>query len=75
MHLGPWRLAAGGYYQYVNGTETDTGTVNQRLDFSATHSTGAYIGIAYYLDRTGSLGIYGFGGARRGVRLVFKREF
>ncbi|MGH8403401.1 MAG: hypothetical protein ACRESO_08385 [Gammaproteobacteria bacterium] len=75
LRLGPWRLAAGGYYQYVNGTETDTGTVNQRLDFSATHSTGAYIGVAYYLDRTGSLGIYAFGGARRGVSLVFKREF
>ncbi|MGH8415521.1 MAG: hypothetical protein ACRESX_12390 [Gammaproteobacteria bacterium] len=75
LHLGPWRLSAGGYYQHVNGSETDTGTVNQRLDFSAAHYTGAYIGVAYYLDRTGSLGIYAFGGAHRGVSLVFKREF
>jgi hypothetical protein len=75
LHLWRWRLSAGGYYQHFNGTETDNGAINGRRDFSAAHSTGAYFGFAYYLDRTGSVGIYGTSGARRGVQLIFKREF
>jgi hypothetical protein len=75
LRLGAWRLAAGGYYQNINGTEADSGTLNQRMDFSAARSTGGYVGIAYYLDRTGSLGVYAYGGARHGLSLVFKREF
>ena len=70
-----WRVSAGAYYQSFSGTETDSGALNQKLDFSAAHSTGAYFGFAYYLDRTGSLGIYATGGARRGVQLVFMRQF
>jgi len=75
LHLWRWRVSAGGYYQHFDGTENDTGTINGRQNFSAAHSTGAYFGFAYYLDRTGSLGIYATGGARHGVSLVFKRQF
>ena len=75
LRFGAWRFSAGGYYQYLTGTETDTGNLNQRQDFSAARSTGAYVGIAFYLDRTGSVGVYASGGARHGVSLVFKREF
>ena len=75
VRLGRWRLAAGGYWQHISGSETDSGTVNGRLDFSAARSTGAYLGFAYYLDQTGSVGIYTLSGARQGFMLVFKREF
>ncbi|MBU6470757.1 MAG: hypothetical protein KGI32_06175 [Gammaproteobacteria bacterium] len=75
LRLDRWRFSAGGYWQNISGHETDSGTVNGRLDFSAAHSSGAYFGFAYYLDQSGSVGIYAFGGARHGVSLVFKREF
>lgn len=75
LRLDRWRFTAGGYWQNISGHETDSGTVNGRLDFSAARSTGAYLGFAYYLDQTGSVGIYATSGARHGVSLVFKREF
>ena len=75
LHMDRWRFSAGGYWQDISGHETDTGTVNGRLDFSAAHSSGAYFGLAWYLDQTGSVGMYITGGARHGVSLVFKREF
>lgn len=69
-----WRLSLGGYWQRIDGTEDDGGLAAQ-LDFSAGRSAGAYLGIAYYIDQTGSIGIYATSGARQGVKLVFKREF
>ncbi|MGB9429586.1 MAG: hypothetical protein WCC11_06875 [Gammaproteobacteria bacterium] len=75
LRLGRWRLSAGGYWQNISGSETDSGTVNGRQDFSAARSAGAYFGFAYYLDQSGSVGVYAFSGARQGVQLVFKREF
>lgn len=75
LRIDRWRFSAGGYWQNVSGHETDSGTLNARLDFSAAHTTGAYFGFAYYLDQTGSVGIYATSGARHGVSLVFKREF
>ncbi|HLW73612.1 MAG TPA: hypothetical protein VKT74_00930 [Gammaproteobacteria bacterium] len=70
-----WRLSFGGYWQRFDGTEDDGGTLGTQLDFSAGRSAGAYLGIAYYVDQTGSVGIYATSGARQGVKLVFKREF
>ncbi len=75
LRLWRWRVSAGGYYQNFNGSETDSGTITGRQDFSAARSTGAYFGFAYFLDRTGSVGLYATGGARHGVQLVFKRQF
>lgn len=75
LRIDRWRFSAGGYWQNISGHETDTGTLNSRLDFSAARASGAYLGLAYYLDQTGSVGIYATGGARHGVSLVFKREF
>ena len=69
-----WRLSLGGYWQRFDGTEDDGGLAAQ-LDFNAGRSVGAYLGIAYYMDQTGSIGIYATSGARQGVKLVFKREF
>jgi len=69
-----WRLSLGAYYQSFSGTETDTNP-NRVLDFSAGRGAGAYAGIAFYIDTTGSIGIYATTGARHGVNLVFRREF
>jgi len=75
LHYGPWRFSVGGYYQHLSGSETDSGTLNQTLDFSGTHSTGAYIGTAYYMNRTQSIGIYATSGAIQSVSLTFKVQF
>ncbi|MGA9854616.1 MAG: hypothetical protein WBR29_05000 [Gammaproteobacteria bacterium] len=75
LHYGPWRFSVGGYYQYISGSETDNGTINQQLDFSAAHSTGAYIGFDYYMNHTQSIGIYATGGAIQTVGLMFKVQF
>ena len=69
-----WRLSLGGYWQRFAGTEDDGGLAT-RLDFGSGRSAGVYLGIAYYVDQTGSIGIYATSGARQGVKLVFKREF
>ena len=75
LRIDHWRISAGGYWQNISGHETDSGAVNGVQDFSAARASGAYLGFAYYLDQTGSVGLYVTGGARHGVRLVFKREF
>ena len=75
LHYGPWRFSVGGYYQTVSGTENDNGTLNQTLDFSAAHTTGAYIGFDYYLNHTQSFGIYATSGAIQSVSLSFKVQF
>jgi len=69
-----WRLSLGAYYQGFSGTETDANPY-RLLDFSAARSVGAYGGIAFYIDPTGSIGLYATTGARHGVQLVFRREF
>ena len=75
LRLGRWRLAGGGYWQHISGSQTNNGTVAGKQDFSAARATGAYLGFAYYLDQTGSVGVYAFSGVRQGFLLVFKREF
>lgn len=74
LRYGPWRFSAGGYYQHFEGTETDNNPF-RKVDFGATQSAGAYAGFAFYVDPTGSVGIYATTGARKGVKLIFKREF
>ena len=76
LSSGPWRLAGGAYWQDIQGNETDNGPpTSQYRTFSAGNQFGAYVGFAYYIDRTGSLGVYATGGARHGINVVFKREF
>lgn len=81
VSLGPslrvqnWRFSAGGYWQRYNGSETDNGGVTGKQDFSAARRGGVYAGFAYYVDRTGSIGLYASRGGRNGVQLVFRREY
>ena len=69
-----WRFFFGGYWQHVDGVETDSSPARS-LDFGLGRSTGVYAGLMFYVDDTGSIGIYGTSGARQGLKLVFKREF
>ncbi|MGH8372591.1 MAG: hypothetical protein ACRETO_07660 [Gammaproteobacteria bacterium] len=75
LYLYNWRISAGVRWQHYDGTENDPGASPAKLDFNAAHSSGAYLGFTYYLDRSGSLALYAFGGGQRGAQLVFKREF
>jgi len=74
LRYGRLRLMLGGYYQYVEGSETDR-LPARVLDFHAPQRTGAYLGFLVYLDPANSVGLYATEGARRGVRLVFRRDF
>jgi hypothetical protein len=74
LRYGPWRFEAGAYWQHSDGYEVDTGTVNQRRDIDV-RGGGGYAGLVYYVESDGWLGLYGFSGSRREVRLVFAREF
>lgn len=76
LRTGPWRLTGGAYYQNIDGNETDSGPpVNQYRTFTAGRQAGAYVGVAFYTDETGSIGIYATAGARQSVSVVFKRQF
>jgi len=76
LRYGPWRVSGGAYYQDIQGNETDTGPpANQYRTFSAGSQAGGYFGFSYYVDTTGSLGVYATAGARRGINVVFKRDF
>lgn len=68
------RLMLGGYYQYLQGSETDSQPA-RLLDFHSPRRAGAYLGAAVYLDPANSIGLRVTGGAQQGVRLEFRREF
>jgi len=76
LRYGPWRLSGGAFYQDIQGNETDNGPpVSQYRTFSAGSQAGGYLGFAFYVDQTGSIGVYATAGARQGINVVFKREF
>ena len=75
LRLGRWRLMGGAYWRRFTGDETDSGTVTRHLNLSQASSTGAWLGLGFYVERNGSLTLYGTSGADRGVKLVFTREF
>ncbi|HSC46542.1 MAG TPA: hypothetical protein VLG68_00485 [Gammaproteobacteria bacterium] len=75
LRFDRWRFYAGGYYQRLEGEETDQGSVNQHRNLGVDRGGGGYLGIVWYMDQTGSVGIYATSGTRQGVRLVFKRDF
>lgn len=75
LYLYRWRVSAGVRWLHIDGRESDPGTPSVSQDFGAARSSGSYIGFTYYMDRTGSIGLYAYGGGQRGAQLVFKREF
>lgn len=68
------RAAIGAYYQHFDGDELARGPAFRR-DFGAARSTGAFASVRYYFDPTGSVGLVGETGGRRGIALVFSRGF
>jgi hypothetical protein len=78
--LGPvlryerWRLAFGAYLQHLQGNETDDQPARE-LDFHSRRGVGGYAGIAFYMDRDNSIGLFATGGARQGLELIFRRDF
>lgn len=69
-----WRFSLGAYLQHLQGNETDDQPARE-LDFHSRRSAGAYAGIAFYMDRDNSIGLFATGGARQGLQLVFRRDF
>jgi hypothetical protein len=67
------RLSVGAYYQYLQGTEQDS-EPSRELDFHSARGAGGYLSFSAYLDPANSLGLYFTAGARRGVKLVFRRD-
>ncbi|HET7922174.1 MAG TPA: autotransporter domain-containing protein [Gammaproteobacteria bacterium] len=75
LYLGNWRVSLAARWWQVSGRETDPGPPAARFDFGAAKRLGFGLGVAYYLDRTGSVGLYATTGAERGAQLVFMRGF
>jgi len=74
LSYGPWRFSLGAYLQNLRGNETDQQPARQ-VDFHSRRGVGGYAGIAFYMDRDNSIGLYATGGARQGLQLIFRREF
>ena len=74
LHYAVWRLSLGAYWQGLDGTETDSAPY-RLVDFRAGKSTGAYLGLSLYIEPTYSITLRATSGARRGVQLVFRRDF
>jgi hypothetical protein len=74
LRYGRWRFSFGAYLQNLQGNETDSQPAAE-LDFHSQRAVGAYAGIAFYMDRDNSLGLYATTGAREGFELLFRREF
>jgi hypothetical protein len=70
-----FNLALGGYSFVIDGDETDFGSITQTREFTEDEKTGVHLGLEYRVDATGSVGIHVDSGGRRGVGLVFSREF
>ena len=69
-----WRFSLGAYLQHLQGNETDDQPARE-LDFHGQRTLGGYAGIAFYMDRDNSIGLFATGGARQGLQLVFRRDF
>jgi hypothetical protein len=74
LRVDRWRLSFGGYLQHLQGNETDDQPARE-LDFHSRRTVGGYAGVAFYMDRDNSIGLYATGGARQGLQLVFRRDF
>lgn len=70
----PMQLYLGAYYQYLQGTETDDQPARV-LDFHSTRGLGAYFGLAIYMEPDYSICLMATAGARRGIRLLLRRDF
>ncbi len=79
--FGHWRvspylgLSLGSSAIWVDGTERLTGTINQLNHFDARNPYSGHLGIRFYLDHTGSIGIELNTGSLQGGQVTFQRAF
>jgi hypothetical protein len=62
---------AGGRYVAIDGDEVSSGGINQTLAIESDDDYGAFVGVNYWVDSTGSIGIH----IERGARKIFNLEF
>lgn len=62
-------------YHLIDGSQQDSGTINQIIAFNAEKQHGNRFGLNFTTNRTGVVGFEWFTGFRSGSRLYFTREF
>ncbi|MCK4865710.1 MAG: hypothetical protein KAT06_09860 [Gammaproteobacteria bacterium] len=62
-------------YHLIDGSQQDSGTINQITAFNAEKQYGTHFGLNFTTHRTGIVGFEWFTGFRNGSRLYFSREF
>ncbi|NOX42220.1 MAG: hypothetical protein GXP19_00565 [Gammaproteobacteria bacterium] len=75
INPGLWQLSIGRYFHLIDGDETAYGTIIQTRHFKEEKQTGSYLDFTLFVDSTGKVGIRAQGGSRRGINLVFSREY
>lgn len=75
LKLGLFHLSGTAYRHSIDGDQKLHSPVNTATPFSQTERTGTSAGIAIQVDPTGYVGVHAERGARKGVRLLFTREF
>ena len=69
------RLYGGGPYGSLDGTERQTGTVNQTVRFDSKSQGGGFIGLDLRLNNDGYIGVEGRSGLDDGWLIYFKHRF
>jgi len=62
-------------YQQIDGSQQDSGAINQITAFNAEKQHGTRFGLNFTTNRTGVVGFEWFTGFRSGSRLYFSRKF
>ena len=68
-------LTLGGHYHVTDGEQRLSGTLTQTTVFEQDQHSGYQAGLAYQVDRSGTIGASWLGGNRDGVRIYFNRVF
>lgn len=68
-------LALGGYHFTIDGDEQASGTINHTYTIKQDKQTGSYLDFTLYVDATGKVGVHAEGGSRKGLNLIFSRNF
>ena len=62
-------------YHLIDGSQQDSGAINQIIAFNAENPHGTRFGLNFTTNRTGVVGFEWFTGFRSGSRLYFTRKF
>lgn len=73
--IGDYWFSVGVYGQRITGNEISSAPVSRTTAFSQHAGTGTYIGVDYYVDRTGKIGFQFNEDTRSSVKVIFSREY